>query len=181
MELFEVIRARQSVRAYQSRGIEEDQLNAILSAADQSPSAGNLQAYQIILIREQSLIRELVKATYNQDFIAQAPIVLVFCADTERSGAKYGDAGRRLFCVQDATIATAYAQLAATALGLATCWVGAFEEEKVVGLLGLRTGLRPVAILPVGWPAESPPRTPRRNVDELVSEVRRPATESAHG
>jgi nitroreductase len=172
MELFEAIHARQSVRAYQSTEVEADKLNAILSAANQSPSAGNLQAYQIILIRERSLLAALAKATYNQDFLTQAPVVLVFCADVERSGAKYGVAGEKLFCVQDATIATAYAQLAATALGLATCWIGAFDEQKVTGLLSLKPGLRPVAILPVGWPAESPERTPRRSLEELVTELR---------
>ena len=172
MDLFETIRARQSVRAYLDKEIEAGKLEAILRAANQSPSAGNLQAYQVILIREKSLILKLAKATYNQDFITQAPVVLAFCADVERSSAKYGSAGERLFCVQDATIATAYAQLAATALGLATCWIGAFDEQKVAGVLGLKPGLRPVAILPVGWPAESPERTPRRSLDELVSELR---------
>lgn len=171
MNLFQAIQARQSVRAYQNKDIEPETLNAVLSAADQSPSAGNLQAYQIILIREKNLILKLVKTTYNQDFMAQAPVVLVFCADTARSSAKYGEAGRQLFSVQDATIATTYAQLAATALGLATCWIGAFNEQSVVELLGLKPGLRPVAILPVGWPAESPERTPRRGLAELVREV----------
>lgn len=170
MELFETIHARQSVRAYQSKDIEPDQLKTILSAANQSPSAGNLQAYQIILLREKSLVLKLSKATYNQDFMTQAPVVLIFCADTERSGVKYGVAGERLFSVQDATIATAYAQLAATALGLATCWIGAFDEQKVAGVLGLKSGLRPMAILPVGWPAESPERAPRRALEELVLE-----------
>jgi len=172
MDLFETIRARQSVRAYLDREVEADKLEAILSAANQAPSAGNLQAYQIILIRDKSSMLKLAEATYNQDFITQAPVVLVFCADAERSAAKYGVAGERLFCVQDATVATAYAQLAATALGLATCWIGAFNEQQVVGLLGLKPGLRPVAILPVGWPAESPARTQRRNLDELVCELR---------
>jgi nitroreductase len=172
MELFETIQARQSVRAYQSRGLEPDQLQAVLSAANQSPSAGNLQAYQILLIREKNLMLQLAQVTYNQDFLTQAPVVLVFCADVERSGAKYGEAGERLFCVQDATIATAYAQLAATALGLATCWIGAFDEQKVSRLLGVKPSLRPVAILPVGWPAESPTRTPRRSLEELVTELR---------
>jgi nitroreductase len=171
MNLFQAIQARQSVRAYQSKDIEPDKLEAVLSAANQSPSAGNLQAYQIILIREKSLLLKLAKATYNQDFMTQAPVVLVFCADVERSSAKYGVAGERLFSVQDATIATAYAQLAATALGLATCWIGAFDEQKVAGVLGLKPVLRPVAILPVGWPAESPERTPRRGLAELVREV----------
>jgi nitroreductase len=171
MEFFETIKARQSVRAFQSKDVEPDNLNAVLSAANQSPSAGNLQAYQILLIREKNLMLKLAKATYNQDFITQAPVVLVFCADAERSGAKYGVAGEKLFCVQDATIATAYAQLAATALGLATCWIGAFDEQKVSRLLGVKPGLRPVAILPVGWPAETPERTSRKALEELVREI----------
>lgn len=171
MDFFDTVRARQSVRAYQARDISPDTLNLILSAANQSPSAGNLQAYRIIPVRQKSLRRELAKAAYHQNFMTQAPVVLVFCADSERSGAKYGAKGESLFCVQDATIATAYAQLAATALGLATCWIGAFDGQGVAGLLGLKPGLRPVAILPVGWPAETPPRTPRRTLDDLVHEV----------
>lgn len=170
MNLFEAIHARQSVRAYQDKAITPEQLNAILSAANQSPSAGNVQAYEIVLLRDRGPICALAGHTFNQAFIAQAPVVLVFCADPVRSGAKYGAAGEQLFCVQDATIATAYAQLAATALGLATCWIGAFEEQRVASFLGLRAGLRPVAILPIGWPAESPLRLPRREIRDLVRE-----------
>lgn len=170
MNVLEAIYARQSVRAYQDRSLEPEQLEAILAAANQSPSAGNVQAYEIVLLRDHGQISALAGHTFNQAFLAQAPVVLVFCADPARSGAKYGAAGEQLFCVQDATIATAYAQLAATALGLATCWIGAFEEQRVADFLGLRAGLRPVAILPIGWPAETPPRLPRRELGELVQE-----------
>lgn len=170
MDFFETIHARQSVRAYQAKPVEPNQLEAILNAANQSPSAGNVQGYETLVVRDAATIRSLAKAAFNQIFIAQAPIVLVFCADPARSGAKYGATGERLYCMQDATIATAYAQLAATSQGLATCWVGAFPEADVVKLLGLRAGLRPIAILPVGWPAEIPPRTSRRALNELVHE-----------
>ena len=170
MDFFETVHARQSVRAYQSKPVEPRQLEAILSAANQAPSAGNLQGYQILVVRDAPTMRSLAKAALDQRFIAQASIVLVFCADPTRSGAKYGAVGERLYCVQDATIATAYAQLAATALGLATCWIGAFPQEEVAKLLGLRAGLRPIAMLPVGWPAETPPRTSRRSLDDLVHE-----------
>ncbi len=180
MTLFEAIHARQSVRAYQDKPVSAEQLNAILAAANQSPSAGNVQAYAIVLLRDRGLIGALAGHTFNQAFIAQAPVVLVFCADPARSGAKYGAAGEHLFCVQDATIATAYAQLAATALGLATCWIGAFEEQRVASFLGLRAGLRPVAILPIGWPAETPPRLPRRELGDLVREFP-PVTAAASG
>lgn len=170
MDFFQTIHTRQSVRAYQAKPVEAEQLQTILSAANQSPSAGNLQAYEIIIVRDTATIRRLAKASFNQDFMAQAPVVLVFCADPARSGAKYGRAGEELYSVQDAIIAVAYAQLAATALGLATCWIGAFRAEEVAQLLGLRAGLRPIALLPVGWPAETPPRTPRRELSDLVHE-----------
>jgi len=170
MDFFQTVHARQSVRAYQAKPVEANHLEAILSAANQSPSAGNLQAYEIVVVRDAATIQMLTNACFNQGFIAQAPLLLVFCADAPRSAAKYGPAGEQLFAVQDATIATAYAQLAATALGLATCWIGAFREADIAKLLNLRTGLRPIAMLPLGWPAESPPRTPRRELSDLAHE-----------
>jgi nitroreductase len=169
MEFFETVHARQSVRAYQAKPVEAKQLEAILSAANQSPSAGNVQGYEILVVRDAATIWALAKAALSQMFITQAPVVLVFCADPARSGEKYGARGERLYCVQDATIAAAYAQLAATALGLATCWIGAFDPEEVAKVLGLRD-LRPIAMLPVGWPAETPPRTRRRAMSDLMRE-----------
>ena len=168
MNLFETIQARQSMRAYQSRDVPADKLEKILSAANQAPSAGNLQGYEIYLTRDNEMKKALAQAAWNQDFLVQAPVVLIFCVHPARSAARYGDRGTELYCVQDAAIAVAYAQLAATALGLASCWVGAFDDEEVARAIDLPSSQRPVALLTVGYPAESPLRTPRRSVADLV-------------
>jgi len=167
MNLSEVIQARQSVRAYQSREIDRDTLARILEAINQAPSAGNLQAYRVWLVRDSHRKQQLAQAALGQDFMARAPVVLVFCTEPARA-ARYGKRGADLYCIQDATVAVAYAQLAATAEGLATCWIGAFNETEVAGVLGLSAAYRPVAMLPVGYAAEMPPRTPRRPLSELV-------------
>lgn len=167
---FDAVEARQSIRSYQPRPLEPDQLEKILQTAQRAPSAGNLQAYEIVVVKDPPTIRALAALCYNQMFIAQAPVVLVFCADPARSAARYGVKGETLYSLQDATIAAAYAELAVSALGLATCWIGAFDETELARRLKLRAGLRPVALFPIGWPAEQPPRTPRRPRDEVVHE-----------
>jgi nitroreductase len=169
MKLFETIQARQSIRAFQSTPVEPEKLAALLEAINQAPSAGNLQAYQVYVVRDRPLKRELAEAALNQTFMAEAPVVLIFCAAPRRA-AKYGQRGETLYAVQDAAIAVAYAQLAATAQGLATCWIGAFAESGVSKTLQLPADQRPVAMLPIGYPAEKPPRTTRRPLSELVQE-----------
>jgi len=171
VKLFEAIEARRSVRAYQPRAISTEELETVLSAANQAPSAGNLQAYEIYVTRDSGVKRALAKAAWNQDFLAQAPVVLIFCTHPARSATRYGERGEQLYCLQDASIAVAYAQLAATALGFATCWIGAFDDEEVARAIDLSPGQHPVAILPIGRPAESPQPTPRRSLRDLVHNV----------
>lgn len=169
MNLFDVIHARQSVRAYQPKEIEQGKLQTIFDSINRAPSAGNLQAYRVWVVRDSTVKQKLAAAALGQDFVAWAPVVLVFCADPGRAG-RYGRRGAELYCLQDATVAVAYAQLAATALGLATCWIGAFNEAEVARVLGLPTGLRPIAMLPIGYPGETPPRTCRRPLSEMIVE-----------
>jgi nitroreductase len=171
MDLFDAIQARQSVRAYQPADVPAEKLEAILSAANQAPSAGNLQAYQIYLIRDHKSKQALAKAARNQDFLAQAPLVLVFCTHPDRSATRYGERGKQLYCFQDAAIAAAYAQLAAVALGLATCWVGAFDDLGVSQAIDLPAHQHPIALLPIGYPAEAPHRTPRRSLSDMVRHI----------
>lgn len=171
MDFFQTIHERQSIRAFEPREVEPAKLQDILNAACAAPSAGNVQALQIHVVRSHERQRELAQAAYGQEFLAQAPVLLVFCADPIRSAAKYKARGERLYSVQDATIAAAYAQLAATAVGLATCWIGAFDEEAVTRVAGLPAGQRPVVLLPLGYAAEKPPPTSRRPLRELVQEL----------
>lgn len=172
MEFFETLRRRVSTRAYRSTGVEEEALWKILEAANSAPSAGNLQAYEVVVVRDPERRRELARAALEQWFIAQAPVVLVFLANPQRSHWRYGRRGVELYCLQDATIACAYAQLAATALGLGSCWVGAFDEEAVRHILAAPSHLRPIAILPIGVPGETPEPRVRRSLHDLVHEER---------
>jgi nitroreductase len=171
MEFFEVLKARQSVRAFAPSPVEEEKLGAILEAARSAPSAGNLQAYEIYLVKADRLKRALARAALDQYFLAQAPVALVFCANPARSERRYKERGARLYSVQDATIACTYAMLAATALGLATVWIGAFHDAAVSRAIGLPEDIVPVAILPIGYAAEKPEPTSRRPLDELVHAV----------
>ncbi len=174
MDLFEVIKTRQSVRAYQAKEVETDKLNTILSTLLKAPSAGNLQAFKVYLVRDAKRKLALAAAALNQEFLAQAPVVLVFCADRERSASRYHKRGEQLYSLQDATIAVAYAQLAAVALGLSTCWVGAFDEAHVARIMEVPPGQHPIAMLPIGYAAEIPSPTSRRALTELVLEKQTP-------
>ena len=172
MEFFDTIRSRHSIRRYQTREVEEEKLRKILEAVDSAPSAGDLQGYEIVLVRSASTKDALARAAYGQTPAVQSPVVLVFCADRLLSASKYGKRGAELYAVQDATIAAAYCQLAATALGLATVWIGAFDTEAVEAAIGAPEHVTPVAIIPIGYAAEEPRTTPRRSLGDLVREER---------
>ncbi len=172
MNFFDTVHARQSVRQFAATPVAQAQVRRILGAAQRAPSAGNLQAYEIYVVKNPTIRRRLDAASGGQGPVAQAPLVLVFCAIPHRSAERYGAKGEQLFCIQDATIACAYAQLAATALGLASVWIGAVHEQEVVQeALRLPAGFWPVAFLPIGYPSESPARTPRRPLHELVRKL----------
>jgi nitroreductase len=171
MEFFDVLDARRSVRVFAFRALEEDKLRRILDAANRAPSAGNLQAYEIYVVRQSADRKALAKASLGQEFVAEAPVSLVFCARPGRAAPRYGQRGVRLYALQDATIACTYAMLAVTALGLAAVWVGAFQDEEVQRAIRVSADVQPVAILPIGHPAENPAPTARRAIADLVHEV----------
>jgi nitroreductase len=172
MDFFDAVRERHSIRKFQKAEIEQDKLDKLLETINSAPSAGNLQGYEVIVVRDQATKDSLAKAAFGQTSVSQAPVVLVFCADHLMSASKYAQRGAELYAIQDATIATAYAQLAATATGLATVWVGAFDPGMVSEAVALPDGVTPVALLPVGFAAEEPRQTPRRSLRDLVREER---------
>jgi nitroreductase len=171
MEFFEVVKARHSIRAFTAKPIEPDKLPAILDAANRAPSAGNLQAYEIYAVSRRAVLTALADAAFGQEFVAQAPVALVFCANPKRSARRYTQRGTSLYCIQDATIACAYAQLAATALGLASVWVGAFHDDAVRNAIGVGQDLLPVAVLPIGYAGQEPEESSRRSLSSLVHHI----------
>ena len=168
MTFFDLVRTRRSTRTFLAHGLDETAIARILDVAKRAPSAGNLQAYGVVVVRDPERRRRLSAGALGQAWVAQAPAVLVFVAVPDRSRERYGARGAELFAVQDATIAAAHAQLAAHALGLGTVWIGAFDDDAVRGAIGAPPSVQPTSMLVLGHPAEAPVPTERRVLSELA-------------
>lgn len=156
MDLFDAIKGRRSVRIFQPKELSEEDLTNIFEAARWAPSAGNIQPWILIAVKSCEKKIKLAKAALGQDFIAEAPIVIVTCVDLHQAHSTYGERGEALYCLQDSAAAIQNMLLASFALGLGGCWVGAFQEETVSKILGLTQRYKPVALIPIGYPAEKP-------------------------
>jgi len=150
--MHEVFKKRKSTRSYNSgKPVEKEKLEEILEAAHSAPSAGNLKARQILTVTDKETRERLAEAAFGQDFVAEAPVVLVFAVLPKVSAQKYGERGKDLYALQDATIAASFAWLQTVNLGLSGCWVGAFSEEEVRNILNLDSDKKPIALLPIGY------------------------------
>lgn len=168
MDVFEAIFERRSVRKFTGRDVSNEDLKKILEAGRWAPSAGNVQPWEVIVVRGRELKERLAEAALSQEFVAEAPVVIVVCVDLKKASRAYGERGRSLYCIQDSAAAIQNMLLAAHSLGLATCWVGAFYEEEVKDILGIPEGFRPVALIPLGYPAYKPEKPSRRKLNQIV-------------
>lgn len=164
MEFMELLRARHSVRRYKPTAVPEELIAQILDDVRTAPTAGNFQAYEIYLVSGAARMTALAAATFNHGWIAEAPIALVICTHSARC--QY-DGGEH-WALQDASIAATLAHLAATDLGLASCWVGAFLPAKVAETIQAADGHVPMAILTIGYANEAAADSPRRELEEFV-------------
>lgn len=172
MDIFELIKKRRSVRKYDSaKPVSDEQINKILEAAVWAPSSGNTQCWRFFVVRNPKVKEDLAIKAGHQPFITDAPVLIVVAADLNHIGRAYGSRGRDTYALQDTAAAIQNIFLAATSLGLASCWVGAFDEAKAVQILKLPDGIRPVAMLPMGYPAANPSSPPRKPLSEVVTRV----------
>jgi len=168
MDVLEAIRGRRSIRAFKSDDVSPEIVEKLLDAASWAPSAGNIQPWEFIVVRKPEIKRALVEAALDQTFIEEAPVVIAVCANKNRSSQGYGIRGKTLYCLQDTAASIQNIVLTAYSLGLGTCWVGAFREEEAREILKIPEGIRPVAIIPVGYPAETPSPRNRRPISQTV-------------
>jgi nitroreductase len=163
MDVEKCIRGRRSVRGFRRTEIPPKLLDHLIDALRWAPSAGNLQSRRFFFVFDPDLRRELARAAERQTFAGRAPLVVVACAD-HRIEREYEERGVELYSVMDVAAALQNLMLVAHAHGLATCWLGALNEDAVRKLLRLPPHLRPVSIVPVGYPSEhpTPPRRHRR-------------------
>ncbi|MGB9622657.1 MAG: nitroreductase family protein [Candidatus Bathyarchaeia archaeon] len=168
MKIPEVIKNRRSIRSFLDKELPEETSKILIEAACLAPSAGNLQPWEFIIVKGEDTKRMLVEAAYGQTFISEAKLVIVVCIDPNRSASRYGTRGSSLYCLQDTAAAVQNILLTATENGLGGCWIGAFDEKKASKALKLPQGIRPVAIIPIGYPKTIPSSRPRRGYSEVV-------------
>lgn len=165
MELAEAIQKRRSIRKYLPRKVENDKLDRVLEAARLAPSAKNLQEWRFVVVRDEGRRKRLAEAAKGQTFVGEAPVVIASCATITDYVMTCG----QLTYPIDLAIAVEHMVLQATAEGLGTCWIGAFYEEEVKRILNIPPEVKVVALLPMGYPDESPFPRPRKVKDEIVA------------
>jgi nitroreductase len=163
------IQERQSIRRYSDEPIREEDIEEILKTGFSAPSAGNRQPWRVVKVTQNRLKERLALAAGGQSFLTRAPIVFVICAVPRESGERYRERGLTLYALQDTAALTQNILLAIHFLGYASCWIGAFDENKVIDLLSIPQGIRPVAMVPVAKKKGDPPPKPlRRSWNEVV-------------
>jgi len=171
MTILDAIKNRRSIRDFRDQDIQETAVEALIEAIRWAPSAGNLQSRKFYFIFNKDVKKKLARAALDQTFISQAPLAIVACLD-RKIASRYGDRGVNLYSIQDVAAAVMNMMLTAHELGLGSVWVGAFNEFEVFDILDMPHNLRPIAIVPVGYPAKSPKPTPRFSKNEIVDFVR---------
>jgi nitroreductase len=169
MDFFEVIGSRRSIRAYKPDAVEDATLERVLDAARLAPTANDQQPFRVIVLPTQGREAEL-RRVYDRAWFVSAPYVLVVCHVAAEAWVRPADG--KNFAVVDATIATVHMILAATALGLGTCWIAHFDVPAAKALLsaapGWEPGWEPTAMTPLGYPAETPGPRPRKALGDMV-------------
>jgi len=167
MSILEIIKNRRSIRKFQRKEIQRELIDKLGEALIWAPSAGNLQSRKFYFVSNQKIKKELAMAAPNQDFVATAPLIIVGCTD-EKTALRYGERGKNLYSICDTAASIQNMMLLAHNEGLGSCWVGTFNDKEVAKILNLPENLRPIAIIPIGYPAEKPSIPKRLPKTELI-------------
>lgn len=164
MDFLDLVKSRYSVRAYKNQPIEDEKLQIILEAARLAPTAVNYQPFKVIVIHTEGREEEL-KRIYQAEWFYQAPLIICVCCEPQnawvrRDGKNYVDV--------DATIVMDHIILAATSLGLGTCWIGAFNTEEARKILELPDDVEPLVFTPIGYPADEIEEKTRKELSEII-------------
>ena len=164
MNVYEAIRNRKSVRAYQDKLVPQEVLTRILDAGRIAPSGGNRQPWKFVVVTDIKTRKKLIEAANNQHFVGEAPVVIAAVGLYPDKIMACGIPGDPV----DVAIAVDHMTLAAVEEGLGTCWIGAFSQEKVCQILGIPTSFKVIELLTIGYPADSPRPKSRKSLEEIV-------------
>ena len=165
MQVLDTIKRRRSVRLYTKQAIEEDKLRKLVEAAIWAPSAGNIHAWNLVVVQRKEDI-ELIKAV-SPGMLSNSPALMVLCADGEKA---YGEGGKEgeVLSKMDIAIAAQNICLEATELGLGSCIIRLFNHDAVRGLLDLPENMTPELMVSLGYPRSTPNPPSRRTVEDTV-------------
>ncbi|MHA1298675.1 MAG: nitroreductase family protein [Candidatus Helarchaeota archaeon] len=166
--LMKIIKERRSIRKFTDEDVPEEMIQKFLIAAKWAPSAGDVQAWEFIVIRDGKVKEQLYNVALRQSPIIKAPVVIVVCANQNRSARTYRARGANLYCYQDSAAAIQNLLLTVHANGYGAVWIGAFDDIRAGTILKTPEGIRPVALIPIGRPAESPSPTPRYKLKKIT-------------
>lgn len=168
MDAIEAILTRSSTRSFTTQALSDDQIETLLKVMVAAPSAGNMQPWRIMVVKDSEVKSKLVSGALGQSFIAKAPVVFVICRVPDESSRRYGDRGRNFYSIQDTAAMAENLLVAANAMGLGGCWIGAFQDEEVARAIDCPDGVYPVAIIPIGYPKGTPRKPSRRSLKDIV-------------
>ena len=170
MELRKIISERKSIRVYEKRDVKSWIVGEILDAGRLAPSAGNVQNWRFMVVRDKDIKNKIASASLKQYWMNTAPVFIVICSDNTKVKSLYKKRGESLYGIQNCAVAATYMMLKAVDLGLGTCWVGAFNEGKVSDILRLDKSFVPQIILTLGYPEKSElnKQQKRHDLDKLV-------------
>lgn len=164
MSVLDLIKKRQSVRAYEARPVEREKLDLILQAAYRAPSAKNCQDWAFVMVEDEKT-RKAICEGVPQDFVKTAPVLFLGCGRKEAELMRCGQPRNAI----DLGIATAFAHLELTELGLAACWLGNFEADVAARAIGLPEDMTVLTLTAIGYAAEKPSPKPRKPYEEICS------------
>jgi nitroreductase len=167
-DILELIKSRRNVKEFLPKFVEWEQISKILDAARHAPSSGNVQNWKFVVVIDSELKKQLADAALQQYEIINAGALIVICGEPEKAERYYGLRGERLYTVQNCAAAMQNMLLEAHSLGLASRWIGAFEEEMVKRLFSIPEEVRPQAIIAIGYPKEIPPKPPKLPLESLI-------------
>lgn len=169
-DLIEAITGRKTIRQFKSDEVPRATVARIIEAAAHAPSAGNIQPWHFFVVFSEGHRLAIANAC-NQPFVGMAPVVIVVCAVPSMSEAEYGERGRTLYCIQDTAAAVQNILLASYGYGLGACWTGGFDDDALRRAIGGGSDMLPVAVVPVGYPAEDGGEDARRPFERIHTDI----------
>jgi nitroreductase len=168
MNVFQALHNMSPTTEFLERPVDERMIGLILHSATRSLSAGNMQEWEFIVVEDEKTKERLGKSALNLKHVMEAPTLIVVCVDLNKASLKYGKRGEIVYAVEDGAAATQTLIIAATALGLGYDLVRAFDEEEVRGIVGLPDNIRPISIVPLGFPAHELKQENRINFENIT-------------